>query len=172
MTVVSKKDRYLSPGDAAERLGVSAKALRHYERCGLVTPLRTEAGWRTYGPAQIARLHQVLALKRLGLPIARIAELLSGRLTALGDVLAVQEQALDGERVRVSRALELVRAARAELASGRALSLDDLTRLTKETTMTTKPSDAEMKAIFAPPRPEASHDRAARRSRHQDVRSG
>ena len=150
MTAMSSNDRYLSPAETAERLGVTIKALRLYERHGLVTPLRSEAGWRAYGPEQIARLHQVLALKRLGLPLARIAELLSGRLADLADVLAVQEQALAHESDRVSRALDLVRAARGKLAGGETLSIDDLTQLTQETTMTTKPSDEEMKAIFDP----------------------
>jgi len=143
-------DAYLSPSEAARRLGVSTKALRLYERQGLVTPLRDAGGWRAYGPAEIARLHQVLALKSLGLTLARIAELLSGRLASLDALLALQEQALAGDRGRVDRALTLVRAARAKLAKGETLSIDDLTTLTTETTMTTKPSDEEMKAIFDP----------------------
>ncbi len=143
-------DAYLSPSEAACRLGVSTKALRLYERHGLVSPLRNAGGWRAYGPAQIARLHQVLALKSLGLALARIAELLSGRLASLDALLALQEQALAGDRSRVDRALALVRAARAKLAKGETLSIDDLTTLTTETTMTTKPTDEEMKAIFDP----------------------
>src|SRR4051812_44378644 len=67
----------LSPTETASRFGVSVKALRLYERRGLLTPLRSESGWRTYGPDQIARLHQILALKRLGLPLAGIAQLLA-----------------------------------------------------------------------------------------------
>ncbi len=150
MTFVSTTDRYLSPQECARRLGVSVKALRLYERHGLVMPLRSDAGWRAYGPEQMARLHQVLALKRLGLPLARIAELLSGRLTGLSDVLAVQEQALTQESARVTGALTLIRAARARLAHGGTLSIDDLTQLTKETTMTSKPTDEIMKQIFDP----------------------
>lgn len=143
-------DRYLSPGETAKRLGVTIKALRLYERHGLVTPLRSEAGWRAYGPAEMARLHQVLALKRLGLTLSRIAELMADRLADLEDVLALQERALAGESERVRHGLELVRAARARLAEGHSLSIDDLTQLTMETTMTAKPSEDEMKAIFEP----------------------
>ncbi len=143
-------DAYLSPAEAARRLGVSAKALRLYEQRGLVAPLRSAADWRTYGPAQIARLHQVLALKRLGLPLSRIAELLSGRLASLDALLELQEQTLVRESGRVDHALSLVRAARAKLAKGDALSIDDLATLTTETTMTTKATPEEMKAIFDP----------------------
>ena len=143
-------DAYLSPVEAARRLGVSAKALRLYERHGLITPLRSASGWRAYGPEQIARLHQILALKALGLSLARIAELLSGRLASLDALLELQEHALARESGRVDRALTLVRAARAKLAQGESLSIDDLTTLATETTMTTKATPEEMKAIFDP----------------------
>jgi DNA-binding transcriptional MerR regulator len=119
----------------AKRLGVTAKALRIYEREGLVRPLRTGAGYRTYGPGEAARLHQVLALRRLGLPLGRIAELLSGGLAGLDSVLELQERALRERRAETERALRLLAAARRRLAEAGALSLDDLTTLTKETVM-------------------------------------
>jgi DNA-binding transcriptional MerR regulator len=143
-------DQHLSPAEAARRLGVSQKALRIYESRGLVAPLRSATGWRTYGPAQMARLHQVLALKGLGLPLLRIAELMQGRLGTLAQVLELQEQSLARESSRVGRALGLVRAARAKVDAGEHLTVDDLTTLTQETTMTTKPTKDELKAIFDP----------------------
>jgi len=54
---VDARIRYLSPTEAAKRLGISVKALRLYEQRRLVAPLRTSADWRTYGPEQMARLH-------------------------------------------------------------------------------------------------------------------
>jgi len=127
----------LSPTETARRFGVSIKALRLYEQRGLLTPLRSKAGWRTYGPDQIARLHQILALKRLGFSLVRIGELLAGP-DMLKPVLALQEQQLARDCQRLSRALVLVRAAQAKLRSGQALSIDDLATLTKETSMTSK----------------------------------
>jgi DNA-binding transcriptional MerR regulator len=151
LVVLTKPDdRFLSPAETAKRLGVSVKALRVYESRGLVTPVRTASDWRAYGPEQIARLHQILALKHLGLSLARIAQLLAGNGMALAAVLALQEQALAAENSRVSRALSLVQAARRKLAGGEDLSIDDLTTLTKETTMTTKPTPEEMKKLFDP----------------------
>lgn len=143
-------DRHLSPVETARLLGLSIKALRLYEERGLVTPMRSQADWRVYGPAQIARLHQIVALKRLGLPLAKIGELLGGKPGALDSVLDLQERVLAREGARVARALEIVRTARAKLLSGQELSIDDLATLTKETTMTRKASDEEMKAIFDP----------------------
>jgi DNA-binding transcriptional MerR regulator len=144
------EDRHLSPAEAAQLLGVTVKALRVYESHGLVIPLRSAADWRAYGPKEIARLHQVVALKRLGLTLARIAQILGGRGDALAEVLDLQERVLAREGARVAKALEIVRAARAKLAGGSTLSVEDLTTLTKETTMTKKATDEEMKAIFDP----------------------
>ena len=140
---------HLSPSETARRFGVSIKALRLYESRGLLKPLRTEAGWRTYGPDQIARLHQILALKRLGLPLARIATILAGT-GSLEPVLELQERVLAREGDRLARALELVRAARAKLRSGQSLSVDDLETLTTETAMTGKATLEDMRDVLEP----------------------
>ena len=139
-------DMHLSPAETARRFGVSIKALRLYEQRGLLAPARTTNGatgsaWRVYGPDQIARLHQIIALKRLGLSLAKIGEIL-GQANALAPVLALQEVVLEREGARLTRALALVRAARTKLGSGQALSIDDLANLTKETVMPAK------KALF------------------------
>ena len=149
---MSQKDSelHLSPAEAAGRLGVSVKALRLYEQRGLVAPLRSASGWRAYGPAQMAQLHQVLALKRLGLPLARIASLMAGHALGLDGVLKLQEQALGKEERRISRALALIRSARAQLARGQTLSIDDLATLTMETTLPAKPTPKELTEIFDP----------------------
>ncbi len=147
---MAEQIQHLSPVETARRLGVTVKALRLYEVRGLVKPLRTSNGWRAYGPEAIARLHQILALKRLGLPLARIAELLADRAMALDAVLALQEQALAGDRARLDRALDLVRRARTRLGRGEILSIDDLTTLSKETTMTEPLSNEAWGKIFEP----------------------
>ncbi len=140
---------HLSPSETARRFGVSIKALRLYEQRGLLAPLRSESGWRSYGPDQIARLHQILTLKRLGLPLAKIGELLAGP-DALEPVLALQEQVLARDSERLARALVLVRAARAKLKAGQALSIDDLATLNQETVMTGIVDAKEMNRLFTP----------------------
>lgn len=128
---------HLSPTEIVRRFGVSIKALRLYERRGLLKPQRSEAGWRTYGPDQVARLHQILTLKRLGLSLASIGQLLASAGT-LDGVLALQDQALVQESRRIAKALALIRKARAKLKAGQALSIDDLATLSKETSMASK----------------------------------
>ena len=126
---------YLRSAQVARRLGVSAKALRLYEAHGLVQAERTAAGWRVYGPRQIARLHHVIALKSFGFSLARIADLLSGGPADLDSFLELHEQVLRREADRIGHALRLLSAARVKLADSGALSSDDLMELSKETAM-------------------------------------
>ena len=127
--------RFFSPAETARRLGVSTKALRLYETLGLVHPLRTSTGWRTYGPNQMARLHQVLALKSLGVPLRRIWALLGDQLGSLDAVLKLQEAAFRSRIAGDTRRLALLAVVRRRLASGATLSVDDLIQLTRETAM-------------------------------------
>lgn len=142
--------RWFGPAEMAERLGVSPKALRVYERAGLVRPHRTDAGWRAYGPDQQARLHQVLVLKRLGLTLARIGELLDGRLKSLDAVLALQQQVLEIRRDEADQALTLLTAARCKLARDGVLSPDDLIQLTRETMLSDKMSEEDWERHVRP----------------------
>jgi DNA-binding transcriptional MerR regulator len=130
---MARPETYRTASDTARRLGLTVRALRVYERHGLLRPGRTLAGWRVYGPEEMAQLHQVLALKRLGLKLGQIADLLKGRRVDLDRVLALQEDELSRRKARVDHALELVRKARARLAEGHDLPTEDLIELTKET---------------------------------------
>lgn len=146
-------DSYLSPAETAKRFGISIKALRLYEQHGLLKPLRTANGstgaaWRLYGSDQFARLHQILALKRVGLSLGQIGALLIGE-DALDQILAAQERVLAKDSERTTRALALIRKARTKLASGEILSIDDLEALTHETVMT-KSTAEELKEILTP----------------------
>jgi phosphoribosylaminoimidazole-succinocarboxamide synthase len=128
-------ERFLSPSETARRLGVGVRALRLYERRGLVRPGRTAAGWRVYGPAEIERLHQVLTLKSLGLSLARITQLLGGRVADLPALLALQEDVLTARIGDLKQARRAVQAARVKVAQDGRLSLEDLIDLVRETTM-------------------------------------
>jgi DNA-binding transcriptional MerR regulator len=143
-------DRFLSPTETATRLGVSVRALRLYERKGLVSPKRTGAGWRVYGPSEIERVHQVLALRSLGLSLTRIGSLFAGREPSLDALLSLQEQVLSRHMAEAERALGSIRAARAKLAAGQTLSLDDIINLAREAVVKQPMNDAEWDAFFEP----------------------
>ena len=82
MTDHDDKHLWLTAAECAERTGLTVRALRLYERRGLVCPRRTDKNWRLYGIDEISRLNEILALKRLGLSLGRIAELLTGQATS------------------------------------------------------------------------------------------
>ena len=110
--------RHLSPAEAARRLGVSSKALRLYEQRGLIAPTRSEAGWRAYGPDEMARLDDVVALRGLGLSLGEIARVLEGDAAALDIALAAHQRALEEKLGTVADTVARVRRLRADLARG------------------------------------------------------
>ena len=90
---------FLNASEAARQLGISAKALRLYEQRGLITPIRTAAGWRAYGPDEMARASEIAALRALGFSLAQIARVLGGEVEKMEPVLAAHQTLLE-ERLR------------------------------------------------------------------------
>ena len=117
--------------DIARRFGITIKALRHYEEAGLISPVRDGNGWRTYGHAECARLHLIVLLRKLSMPVARIKAMLDNSHPDTDAALALQEQALIDQRAEADVALELVRAARARIADGGTLDRDALAALAR-----------------------------------------
>ena len=89
-------------------------------------------------------------LKRLGLTLTRIGELLGGRLKSLDAVLALQQQVLETRRDEADQALALLAAARCKLARDGSLSPDDLSQLTQETAMSDKMSEEDWERHVKP----------------------
>lgn len=121
--------RFLNSSEAARRLGVSAKALRLYEQRGLVHPQRTSAGWRAYGPDEMARAGEIAALRALGLSLAQVGQVLGGDAQALEPALAAHQAALERQGRQLADVVEKVRELRAGLARGRTPTTEDLARL-------------------------------------------
>ncbi|WP_440068002.1 MerR family transcriptional regulator [Streptosporangium sp. OZ121] len=65
-------------GQLARMTGVSERTLRHYHRIGLLMPAATDraTGYRRYGVAELSRLEHIRALRRLGLSLRQIPDLL------------------------------------------------------------------------------------------------
>jgi DNA-binding transcriptional MerR regulator len=135
----------LNPSEAAKRLGVSTKALRLYEQQGLLKPLRTAAGWRTYGSSEMARAAEIAALRALGLSLAHVGRVLGGDCAGLEPVLAAHQSALEDRIRRLIDTVEKVRAIRTDLADGKAPVVVELTRLA--------PQEGEIAAAFDLPWP-------------------
>ena len=121
--------QYLNPSDAAQRLGVSAKALRLYEQRDLVVPSRSAAGWRAYSPEQMARAAEIVALRALGLSLAEVARVLSGEARDLEPALAAHQAVLESRMRQLAGAVDKVRGLRSDLARGKPPEAGELTRL-------------------------------------------
>ncbi len=65
-------------GEAAERVGLSIRTIRHYEEVGLVIPsARSEGGFRLYTEPDLARLRVVKRMKPLGFTLDEMRDLLA-----------------------------------------------------------------------------------------------
>lgn len=70
-------------GTVARLAGVSVRTLRYYDEIGLLHPVWADpsSGYRWYEAEQLHRLHRILALRDLGVPLAEIALLLDESLS-------------------------------------------------------------------------------------------
>lgn len=74
--IVGAVEDHWTVGRVAELAGVSVRTLHHYDEIELVRPsARTTAGYRAYAAADVERLREVLAYRRLGFGLREIAEL-------------------------------------------------------------------------------------------------
>jgi DNA-binding transcriptional MerR regulator len=126
---VSSSAQFLNPAEAARRLGISTKALRLYEQRGLITPVRTTAGWRTYGPHEMARAAEIVDLRALGLSLAQVVRVMDGDPQSLEPALAAHQATLEGQARQLTETVEKVRTLRTDLAQGQAPDAGDLARM-------------------------------------------
>jgi MerR family transcriptional regulator, thiopeptide resistance regulator len=99
----------------AELAGISVRTLQHYDRLGILTAKRTASGYRVYTESDLATVQQIVALKAIGLPLRRVAELLPSRPAVLAEALAQQRAALEEKQRQLVRLIAAVRHAEAEL---------------------------------------------------------
>ena len=67
-------------GELAEQAGVSTKAIRYYERIGILAPpARTASGYRTYDEVALGRLGFVRAAQAVGLSLGEIRQVIAVR---------------------------------------------------------------------------------------------
>ena len=85
----------LSIGDVARLTGLSVKTIRYYSDLGLVTAVsRTDAGYRRYDEAGVARLELIHALRDLGLDLPSIRRV-TDRQTKIEEVARAHADAID-----------------------------------------------------------------------------
>ncbi len=127
---MNKKPGYLELGDArseglssiseaAERAGVSAKMIRHYEDLGMIPKVgRTQAGYRIYRDSDIHTLRFIRRARDLGFTMKEIETLLGlwqNRRRASADVKKLAVKHLADLDARIAEMQEM-RSALAKLA--------------------------------------------------------
>ena len=122
--------QFLNASEAARQLGVSAKALRLYEERGLLSPHRTDAGWRAYGPREMKRAAEVVALRDLGFSLAQVQRVIEGDPRGLEPALAAHQSRLEVQLGQIGGIVERIRAVREDIAQGKSPGPADLARLT------------------------------------------
>lgn len=60
-------------GELSRLTGVSVRSLRYYEQQGLITPYRTENGYRVYNPLSVEQVETIKFYLELGLSTEEIA---------------------------------------------------------------------------------------------------
>ena len=79
-------------------VGITKKNIRFYEAEGLLTPRRnSENGYRDYGDEDVAVLRRIKLMRKLGLPLEDIRQMLSGAHT-VGDGMRRHLVTLERER--------------------------------------------------------------------------
>ena len=68
-------ESFLLIGELAKQTGIDPKTIRFYERAELLSPPR-HGKFRTYLASDVRRLQNILRLRRLGVPIAQIRDIL------------------------------------------------------------------------------------------------
>ena len=64
-------------GELSRRADVTPRTVRYYESLGLISAAAREGtGFHRYGPEALARLNKITALKRLGLDLGEIREVI------------------------------------------------------------------------------------------------
>ncbi|WP_116138368.1 MerR family transcriptional regulator [Trinickia diaoshuihuensis] len=94
----------LKVGELAKRSGLTIRTLHHYDEIGLLTPsARADNGYRLYDRSDVARLHQIQALRRFGLSLAEIGAYFAQPNAPLASIVERQIAMLDDQIEHAAR---------------------------------------------------------------------
>ena len=100
-------------GVAAQRAGVSARMLRHYEALGLLPPVaRTDSGYRQYAEADVHALRFVRRARDLGFSMQEITTLLGlwqDKARASSQVKSIAQSHIDDLNTRIAAMQDMQR---------------------------------------------------------------
>jgi len=97
----------LKVGQLAQHAGLTVRTLHHYDSIGLLSPsARSDTGYRLYNRDDVARLHQIQALRSFGMALADIGTLLAGSGVSSLTIIDRQLAALDRQLSEAARMRE------------------------------------------------------------------
>lgn len=100
-----QETQVLTVGQVSQEVGVTVRTLHHYDEIGLLVPgERSDAGYRLYTVADLARLQHIVVYRRLGFALAEVATLLEQP----DDVVTHLRRQRDSVTARMGRLNELV----------------------------------------------------------------
>lgn len=111
--------------EAAELSGVSIKTLHHYDKIGLLVPVKSENGYRTYSQEDLERLQVILYYKYLGFSLDQIAELLAEEKSNLLPHLTKQLDYLTQERKRLDTLISTLQKTIQEQKGERQMTIEE-----------------------------------------------
>lgn len=120
---------WLTPAACASQTGLTVRALRVYERYGLLAAQRLSNGWRRYGSKEMERLNTITVLKAMGMTLAQIRKLIDAKNPSLSQVLEMQLDAWQAKKVDAERGQALAKLAKRRVQAKQTLSVDELCKL-------------------------------------------
>lgn len=137
-------------GELAWRGNVTVKALRHYDRLGLLKPVWIDRfnGYRYYNESQVNQLQRIQALKEMGFALRQILPILEDHisLNELRSMLAQKREELS-VRIQVEQArLSTVEARLKELENSSTMGFP--AQLTKKENIEMKPEIVSLPAFY------------------------
>jgi Cu(I)-responsive transcriptional regulator len=102
-------------GEAAVESGLGAKTIRYYEDIGLIQPLRSDNGYRSFRDTDVETLKFIARARSLGFSVKEVAKLLSlyrDRSRASANVRDIARTTID----RIDRKVAELQSMRATLA--------------------------------------------------------
>ncbi|MFO0764933.1 MAG: MerR family transcriptional regulator [Patescibacteria group bacterium] len=93
----------------AEKAGITPRALRHYDRIGLLKPAQlAKNGYRQYGEQELIRLQQILFFRELDFPLEEIRTMIDHPRFDLADAFRYQRGLLELKRKRLGAIIKSI----------------------------------------------------------------
>lgn len=107
---MSEHEKLYTIKKTADLAGTTVKALRYYEKIGLLAPsVRSEAGYRLYSEDDLSKLTTILFYKKLEFPLKELAQILRDNSPGRARAIARHAEMLQGKSFRYQALVELAK---------------------------------------------------------------